>query len=91
LDFEIAAITAFTEAFPTSQIRGCWFHLSQSIYRQVQQLGFQQRYQSDKSFATYIRMFSALAFVPKRDVMKRFSQVVQILPTELKPLASYFE
>ena len=38
-----------------------------------------------------VASFSALAFVPIRDVKKRFSQVVKFTPPEWTPLAAYFE
>jgi len=60
-------------------------------FRKAQELGLQTRYQSDKEFARYIKMFSCLAFVPVRDVKRRFAQVVQIIPEALLPLACYME
>jgi hypothetical protein len=42
-------------------------------------------------FAMYIKILSSLAFVPLRDVKKRFEQVVAVQHLELQPLAIYFE
>jgi hypothetical protein len=89
--FEIGAIEALTTIFPNYKIRGCWFHLNQSILRKAQELGFQARYQSDKSFARFIKLFAALAVVPPKDVLRRFRQLVRTIPAELEPLASYFK
>ncbi len=36
-------------------------------------------------------MLPALAFVPCRDVLRRFGEIVKLLPQELIPLAQYFE
>jgi hypothetical protein len=36
-DFELASIKAFRRAFSNSTQRGCFFHLSQCIFRQIQQ------------------------------------------------------
>jgi transposase-like protein len=36
LDFEKAAINAFHESFPDAAVTGCFYHLSQSVYRKVQ-------------------------------------------------------
>ena len=91
MDFEKSAINAFSDAFPTSQIRGCFFHLTQNIYRQFQKLGLQQRYQEDQQLAHQVKLLSSLAFVPCRDVIKRFCQVLKMLPPELQPLAEYFD
>ncbi len=38
-DFELAAQNAFEEEFPNVQLAGCFFHLSQAIWRQAQQMG----------------------------------------------------
>ena len=39
MDFERAAINAFLEKFPQSNVAGCFFHLGQSVYRKVKELG----------------------------------------------------
>ena len=38
-DFELAEFGAIRDAWPTSQIHACFFHLNQSMHRQVEQLG----------------------------------------------------
>lgn len=42
MDFEQAAIAAFKMEFPGVTIRGCFFHLSQCIWRKVQSTGIKQ-------------------------------------------------
>ncbi|KAG8176080.1 hypothetical protein JTE90_025538 [Oedothorax gibbosus] len=51
IDFEKAAMNAFKANFENTSIRGCFFHLSQAIWRKIQQLGLQARYASDGDFA----------------------------------------
>lgn len=53
-DFELAAINSFRAAFPQSTARGCFFHHNQALWRRVQALGLQQRYQDDEGFATQV-------------------------------------
>ena len=36
MDFEKAAINAFSTIFPQASFCGCYFHLRQSIHRQLQ-------------------------------------------------------
>ena len=43
VDFEISLINAFREVFPQAEIRGCFFHLTQSVKRKVQEEGLQTR------------------------------------------------
>ena len=50
-DFESAAISAFQAAFPAIQASGCFFHLTQIIWRHVQQFGLARLYETDDQFA----------------------------------------
>ena len=63
-DFEIGAINAFGTIYPNVPKFGCHFHLANSIYRHLQELGLSNLYQNDPIFRTNIKMISALAFVP---------------------------
>eukprot|EP00800_Vazella_pourtalesii_P006517 TRINITY_DN1850_c0_g1_i10.p2 TRINITY_DN1850_c0_g1~~TRINITY_DN1850_c0_g1_i10.p2 ORF type:complete len:113 (-),score=5.79 TRINITY_DN1850_c0_g1_i10:891-1229(-) len=35
MDFEKAAMTSFEHTWPTSMVKGCFFHLTQSLWRKV--------------------------------------------------------
>jgi hypothetical protein len=70
-DFEMAVLEALKSTFPSSKIRGCWFHFSQNLFRNAQALGLQPKYQSDRKFKNKIKLLSALAFVPVHDVQKQ--------------------
>ena len=91
IGFEIAVLNVLTEIFPNPKIRGCWFHFNQNIFRKAQELGLQNMYQSDKEFCKQLKLFSCLAFVPPRDVQRRFGQVVKLVHHDLLPVARYFE
>ena len=47
VDFEQTDINAFKNVWPLAHSKGCFFHLSQSVHRKVQELGLQSRYSSD--------------------------------------------
>ncbi|MGH0174059.1 UNVERIFIED_CONTAM: hypothetical protein FKN15_067038 [Acipenser sinensis] len=50
-DFENAALNTFKKLFPTCKSRGFFFHLSQSIWRQIEQYpDVQERYKQDPDF-----------------------------------------
>ena len=91
VDFEKAAINAFMEYFPDTAIKGCFFHLSQNIWRKVQEFGLQSRYQQDSVFALKIRMLPALAFATPTDIPELFTELFMEPPPEAYELASYFE
>ena len=91
VDFEKAAINSLQETFPNTDLSGCFYHLSQNVYRKVQSIGLQQRYQEEEELAVMVRMIPALAFVPADDVVNAFEELSRVLPPEVEPLADYFE
>ena len=90
-DFERAAINAATECFANVEIHGCFFHLAQNIFRKVQSVGLQDRYQNDEDFALSIRMIAALAFVPSEKVIESFKTLQESLSEEFATVMDYFE
>ena len=63
-DFEVASIGAEPAALHVVRLAGCYFHLGQSAYRQLQQLGLQRKYASDAEFQLRAKTLPALAFLP---------------------------
>ena len=59
VDFEQAAINSFNLIWPITQVKACFFHLSQSVYRKLQSLGLQSEYHNDPDFALTMRMLPA--------------------------------
>jgi len=71
IDFELAMIKAIEEVFEDSvSIHLCYYHLSQSVWRKVQNLGLASKYTKDKEFRCSVRMISALAFLPLNIIKK---------------------
>lgn len=68
VDFEIAAVNSLRKTFPNIRIQLCAFHLSQSILRKVQQMGFKQRYETDAHFNLCVRMIRSMPFLPVEEV-----------------------
>lgn len=93
IDFEQAVIKALLEEFPEVEISGCFFHLTQNIWKNTQAHGLQQRYQECHQFALWIRMIPSLAFLPPSDVVNVFEQLIENpdFPQDALPLANYFE
>ena len=50
MDFEKGAMNAVQVKFPGCEVHGCYFHLSQNIFRHVQTAGLQERYTADAQF-----------------------------------------
>ena len=69
LDFEEAAIGSFRANFPLAIIKGCHFHLCQSLYRKVCSIGLKTEYDVTASdFCNWIKMFMSLSMLPSSDI-----------------------
>ena len=93
LDFESGAINAFTAAYPNVRILGCYFHLTQSILRKVDEIGMKSDYESDDNLRIAVRCLPALAMVPSTDVGEAFWILADYMPEHEKmpELPAYFE
>jgi len=93
VDFEVAMRKAIEKVFPEATVKGCFFHLTQSLTRKVASLGLKSRYSEDIDTRLLIRSLSALAFVPEEDVQELFAVLALTFPDEevFKELLRYFE
>ena len=55
VDFEIAALTAFREAYPMATVSGCYFHLNQSIISKVNELEMKDDYEKQDELRGSVR------------------------------------
>lgn len=96
-DFEHAALLAFKTVYPDTAQRGCLFHMSQCLWRRIQQIGeLQQQYKSDPEVALHVKQLVSLAFVPIVDVVKSFEDLLDstfFIDNEqiLREIINYFE
>ena len=92
MDYEKAAMSLVIEIYGEVQLQGCFYHLSQCIYRKVQSPGFQQKYQEDAEFSLSIRMIPALAFVSVDDLLDVFDKLQEsITDNDVLKVIDYFE
>ena len=92
MDFELAAISSFELEWPLTNVKGCFFHLTQNLWRKIQSLGLQSDYMNDQDLAIRLRMLPALAFASPFDVLELFPQVIEGLNIpEGTELALYYE
>ena len=69
VDFELATFGAIRKVFGNEiQIYGCYFHLSQSFFRNIQLQGFINDFRNNKLFKKCFQLCQALAFLPVEDV-----------------------
>lgn len=91
LDFEKAAINAFSARFPDAEIHGCFSHLAQNMKRKVADLGLSARYRTDSDFCLQAKMIPALAFIPPERVEDAVRELRDELHDDLQPVLDYFE
>ena len=68
-DFGKGVIRAFQEAFPGLNCTGCFFHLSQSVWRRIQAAGLQLDYQTDPDFASWLGCLPVLVYSQQTDLI----------------------
>ena len=75
-------------------MKGCFYHLCSNVWKHLQQLGFQQRYNED-IIALHFRVLCALAFLPPNDVVQGFDELVDLIRTnynnDVEDLLEHFE
>ncbi|XP_022183199.1 uncharacterized protein LOC111042808 [Myzus persicae] len=92
LDFESAVIEAAKEVIGVHiDIKGCFYHLCQSTFRKIQELGFASKYHKDEEFRKQCGMIDALAFLPLHLVEDGMKYLKYSLPENLMDLLDYFD
>ena len=66
LDFEQAALHSFQKTFPEAHLSGCFFHLSQSYIKEINELGLKVTYETNHDLALALKMLPCFAFEKKR-------------------------
>src|SRR6218665_699646 len=82
--------TTKTERLPSGafgqqvNVTGCFYHLTQSTWRKIQELGLSVAYRDNKTLKHFCGMLDGLAFLPLTDVVIFFCQ------TELRGLENFY-
>ena len=95
VDFERGAINAIRNASQDIEEKGCFYHLCSNVWKRIQHLGLQQRYNDDQEFSLHLRMLCDLAFLPPDDVVQGFEDLTDHIRInyqgEVENLLEYFE
>ena len=62
MDFELSAMKALRDAFPGVLVEGCFFHLTQAVWRKVQACGHVPQYRDNAAVREAIKSLCVLAF-----------------------------
>jgi len=91
-DFERAAMQATRDVLGGDvRCQGCFFHLTQSTWRKIQELGLSNVYKSSDSFRLLAGMLDGLAFLPLDRVSEGMTYVRSVMPPSAAPLVDYFD
>lgn len=91
IDFEKSIINAIKKTMPKSTISCCYFHFSQSMWRNVQNKDLVGLFDENKSARQTIRRIMVIPFIPKKETIKVFKQILNSAPSELSEFLIYFE
>ncbi|KAG0439313.1 hypothetical protein DMUE_2517, partial [Dictyocoela muelleri] len=64
LDLEEASFKAISSIFPNAEIKGCYFHFGQAIWRKCVNLGFKTLYSNNPGIRKVVKLIMALPLVP---------------------------
>jgi len=96
-DFEQAVINAVTAVLGSHiTVHGCFYHLTQSTWRKIQELGLTTAYKDDDNVKHFCGMLDALAFLPLTEVAEGMQHIRASIPTgngleALVELVDYFD
>ncbi|CAB4059417.1 RP-L15e [Lepeophtheirus salmonis] len=69
----------------------CFFYLTQSLSRKVQESGLQIEYVENSDFSLKIRILTALAFISPEEVIEAFEILYNVMPEISIPVVDFFE
>ena len=72
-DFEQALITAVETDLPHAQVKGCYFHFTQNLWRRIQELGLAGPYHRDRDLRKCLRKVMAIGYLPLALVQMNFN------------------
>ena len=96
IDFENASKAAVNQVFPNATVSGCFFHLCQSLWRNIQSNGLVPLYTEDQEARKILKQLPALAFLPIDDVIHGFDTIDEELAEpeyeeQIRQIFNYFE
>ncbi|XP_010004373.1 PREDICTED: general transcription factor II-I-like [Chaetura pelagica] len=90
-EYEMVIMQAIKECFPGAALKGCFFHLVQSMRKHLASIHAIQEFDTNTEFALKANMVVALAFVPVPDLGEYVDALEEYLPKEHHCLLNWFE
>ncbi|XP_013400858.1 uncharacterized protein LOC106166753 [Lingula anatina] len=76
-DFEIGLQNAVQTEIPTADVRGCYFHFSQALWRKIQEIGLSNAYINNDRVKALVRKVMALGYLPLPLVRLNYNLLLQ--------------
>ncbi|XP_066943129.1 uncharacterized protein [Macrobrachium rosenbergii] len=91
-DFEKSAMNAVQSVLGHHvRMQGCFYHLTQSAWRTLQDLGLVQRYKNQEEIKHFVGMLDGPAFLPLTDVEEGIAFLKNTTLEGLEELVDYFD
>ena len=92
-DFELAIIQAVELTFPTTEVKGCFYHFAQALNKKIATLGLQCAYRQNPDVSKFVRKTVALAFVAQWFVCFAWHGIKMQVPKveKMDEFVTYFE
>ena len=81
-DLEPALMKILLPIFAADSVSVFFFHLAQAHWRKIQSLGLMELLICSEELSLLLRPFTALAFVPERNVIEYFNLVSESVPAD---------
>ena len=92
IDFEIATKNALSATFGQHcRVQYCFYHLTQSTWRKIQDLGLVENYRHEEEFRLFCGMLDGFAFLPVDDVPAGMAHMRTLVPNGADHLIDYFD
>jgi hypothetical protein len=90
-DYETALQDCFAVVFSAAELKGCYFHYNQCLYRKVQALGLVETYRNDYKFRNWICKFYTLPLIPVDHLEEAFSIICRSVPFHNETIEKFIE
>ena len=76
IDFERAVIKSFKKHFSYATVKGCLFHFSQSLFKNLTKNHLKDKYINDEVFRLWFKKVFCLALLPLDEVEIQFEKLL---------------
>jgi hypothetical protein len=81
-DFEQAVLSSFQSKFPGVVMKGCFFHYTQALWKNIVDNGLRKAYKYDTRTRNWLEMFKSLALIPTSMINDAWCLILKYRPHE---------